>query len=168
MPHNTSFVLRTPYFRVITRDLKMTDEDLVRPPGAVVGSTPILAGEWLTYDADYKGVRGSTQNVTLGNLATDPIAFKCWPAYYDQGMTDVQVLKRVPVLFIYPGVEVDTTVYEDGGAFTMSGAVMATQVTDPDGATRCGLAPVSGTHLVVGYVTRLPAANDGKLRVFLV
>lgn len=168
MAGQRSFILRSPFVPIGTRNMRMADSDLAAPPGAVAGVEEVIAGEWLAYDEDYMGVRGTTQNVALGNLITDEIPFPCFPAYFDPGETDVQALGVIPVLFNFGKIEVDTMVYEAGDAFAMGDAVCATQVTDPDGATRCGLSITAAAGLTVGYVQRLPADNNNYLRVRLI
>jgi hypothetical protein len=139
--------LVTPVERVDRKDLVLADRALASPSNA----NPLLDGEFLEYDANKKAVRAG------GNIL-------CWAVWAERGRTDVQALGRVPVLYMGT-YEADTLIF-DGTALAHGDPLMVDNVTISL-LTKSGLKkhPLgAATELIVGYVTRLPAVNGGKLR----
>lgn len=152
------------------RDFALADKTLSDPLNAVA----LVDGEWMTLDASSKLIRGSA----IGTLATSGgaglAAVRTFPLFAERGRYDVRAMaeKKMPIL--YRGdFEFDTRVF-DAAASGGSGAAITTMLqalkvgTVAIGSRNyCGLIGHGGsadTDPVVGYVTRLPASNGGKLR----
>ena len=111
---------------------------------------PLVMGEFLEL-AGYKMQRGSGDS---------EVPTACY--YQSQGSYDVQGLGKGPFLFMGP-YEADTKIMNP----TDLAENMALMVTDVDmggGILKRGLAKWTATHHIIGYVTRLPADNNGYLR----
>lgn len=147
-------------------DFTLADPDLANPLNAVA----LVDGEWMKLDANYKIVRATTIG-TVGNEA----AARSYPLWAERGRTDVQALgeRKMPVLWL-GNWEFNTRIY-DASAVVGAGAAI-TAVDQPlkvvtitiGGRNYTGLVGHGGSGdsaLVVGYVTRLPAANGGRLRL---
>jgi hypothetical protein len=128
------------------KDLKLADPTLASPNNA----NPLLDGEFLEYDANYKGVRAG------GDIL-------CWAVWSERGRMDVQALRQVPTLYMGT-YEADTLIMDPAGPIALGDPLMVTNVTI-DTLTKSGLAQHGGgAELVVGYVTRIPSSNNNKLR----
>ena len=139
-----NFRLVTPVERVERKDLKLADTALANPNNA----NPLLDGEFLEYDANYKGVRAG------GSIL-------CWAVWSERGRSDVQALRQVPTLYMGT-YEADTVIMDPAGPISLGDPLMVTNVTI-DTLTKSGLKKWT-TGLVIGYVTRIPSANNQKLR----
>jgi hypothetical protein len=147
------------------KDLGLADTTLADPESA----TRLVDGEWVTLDANYKWVRASTIG-SVGNEAT----LSSFPVFFEAGRTDRQGMSEKKTTAIFTGEwEFDTRIY-DATSAVGSGAAMAlmkpVKVATITIGTRnyTGLVGHGGsadTALVVGYVTRMPATNGGKLRI---
>lgn len=152
------------------RDFPLADKTLSDPLNAVA----LVDGEWMTIDSSYKLVRAAA----IGTLATagagGRAAVRAFPLFAERGRYDVRAMSegKMPVLF-RGEYEFDTRVF-DAVAAAGSGAAITTvmqplKVGTVAIGTRnyCGLVGHGGaadTDPVVGYVTKLPANNGGKLR----
>lgn len=140
-----NFRLVTPVERLERKDLSLADPTLANPNGA----NPLLDGEFLEYDSSYKGVRA-------GGLILS------WAVFAERGRSDVQALRKVPVLYMGP-YEADTLIM-DATAIALGDPLMVDDVTI-SALTKSGLKKHGGgSELVVGYVTRIPSSNGQKLR----
>lgn len=140
-----NFRLVTPVERLERKDLSLADPTLANPNG----SNPLLDGEFLEYDSSYKGVRA-------GGLILS------WAVFAERGRTDVQALRKVPVLYMGP-YEADTLIM-DATSIALGDPLMVDDVTI-SALTKSGLKKHGGgSELVVGYVTRIPSSNGQKLR----
>lgn len=152
------------------RDFALADKTLSDP----LNSVALVDGEWMTLDSSSKLVRGAA----IGTLATagagGRASVRTFPLFAERGRYDVRAMaeKKMPVL--YRGdYEFDTRVF-DAAAAAGSGAAITTMLQALKVGTiligsrnYCGLVGHGGsadTDPVVGYVTRLPASNGGKLR----
>lgn len=140
----TNFSLVTDVQSLIRRDFDVADTTLVNPTVA----NPIIDGEFVFVDSSYKLVRG-----TAGAIG--------WAVFNERGRFDVQAIKKLTVLFANP-YEADTRVFTSAG-LTLGGALQIASNVSYDGQTKSGLANFS-SGVTIGYVTRLPANNGGKLR----
>lgn len=147
-------------------DFPLADPNLADPLNAVA----LVDGEWMKLDASYKIVRASTIG-SVGNEATA----RSYPLWAERGRYDVQALgeRKMPVLWL-GNWEYNTRIF-DASAVVGSGAAISA-VDQPlkvatitlGGRNYTGLVGHGGssdTSIVVGYVTRLPTANGGKLRL---
>lgn len=115
-------------------------------------ANPLVMGEWLELNTAYQMVRGSVDGALVPS-------FCVWG---ERGRTDVQALKKAPMLYL-GSYEAQTKVMDATG-LTLGEALMVGNVTY-GGLTRRGLKQHGGgAEKIVGYVTRLPANNNGFLR----
>lgn len=147
-------------------DFPLADGTLADPLNAVA----LVDGEWMVLNSDYKILRASTIG-SVGNEATK----RSFPLWAERGRYDVQAMgeRKMPVLWL-GAWEFDTRIY-DATAVVVSGAAItavdqAVKVATITIGTRnyTGLVGHGGSGdaaIVVGYVTRLPANNGGKLRL---
>ena len=147
------------------RDLSLADKLLADPLNAAA----IIDGEWLTIDGAYKWIRASAI-ATPGNAAT----VRSFPCFLERGRTDRLGMAERKTTCLFRGeYEFDTRVY-DASATVGSGAPITTVLQPLKVATitigtrnftgLVGHGGAADTNPVVGYVTRLPAVNGGKLR----
>lgn len=147
------------------RDFALADKTLADPLNAVA----LVDGEWMTLDTSYKLVRASTI-ATTDNQAT----VRSFPLWAERGRYDVRAMADVKMPILWLGeYEFDTRIF-DASATSHSGAAI-TAVLQPlkvativIGARKytglVGSAGAADTDPIVGYVTKLPANNGGKLR----
>jgi hypothetical protein len=142
----------------------LADPNLANPYNAVA----LVDGEWLTVDTNDKWVRATDI------AAADDEALKLsWPHWNEQGRTDVQALGERRTVCLWGGFwEFETRIWEDGVvggglALTMLNPVKVVTITigtrNYSGLMGSQKSDTNAIH--VGYVTRLPTANGGKLRI---
>jgi len=147
-------------------DFPLADPTLADPLNALA----LVDGEWLSLDASSKLVRAAAV-ATPGNEA----ASVSWPLWAERGRTDVQAMadRKVPLLWMGQW-EFNTRIF-DAAAVVGSGAAITTMLQGLKAVTitlgsrnYVGLVGHGGSgdsSIIVGYVTKLPAANGGKLRL---
>lgn len=147
------------------KDLPLAVPSLADPYNSVA----LIDGEWVTINSSYKWARASNV-ASVGDAAT----VRSFLVFFERGRSDRQgmAVKKTPALFLgqYEG---DTRVY-DATAEVGSGAAITTVMQPLKVATitigtrnftgLVGHGGSSDTSPVVGYVTKLPASNGGKLR----
>lgn len=150
---------------ITRRDFALADKTLADPLNAVC----LIDGEWVTLDSSYKAVRAAAIG-SVGALAT----VRSFPLFAERGRYDVRAMAdvKMPVLYMGP-YEFDTRIF-DATVALGSGAAITTVLQPLKVATVTigtrnvvGLVGHGGSadaSPVVGYVTRLPASNGGKLR----
>jgi hypothetical protein len=147
------------------KDLPLADPLLADPLNAVA----LVDGEWLTIDANYKWVR-PTAIVTVDNLAT----VRSFVCFSERGRSDRMGMADKKTTALFRGeYEADTRVF-NASAATAGGAVISFVGQGLKVATiligsrnfsgLVGHGGYADQSPVVGYVTRLPASNGGKLR----
>jgi hypothetical protein len=142
------FNLKSEFQTIHRRSFELAVPALLNPNNA----NPLIEGEFLQLDTAYKMARGT------GVSAVPSFAY-----FAEQGRYETQAIGKGP--FLYLGAyEADTKVMDAtglsvGDPLTVGDVTVAT-------LTRRGLLAVAtpGTDFVVGYVTRLPAANNNFLR----
>jgi hypothetical protein len=139
-----NFDLVTDLQQLTRRDFTVADRALVNPTNA----NPILDGEFVFVDSAYKLIRAST-----GSYA--------WCVFMEKGRFDVQALGKLTVLQL-GHYEADTRVFTSAG-LTLGGALKISSSVSLDDQTKSGLANYD-SGVIIGYVTRLPANNGGRLR----
>jgi hypothetical protein len=149
------------------RDFPLADKTLANPLNAVA----LVDGEWVTLDDSSKLVRASVIG-TPGNPASK-ISFPLWA---ERGRSDVQSLSGMKMPILFRGFyEADTRIFDatvalnGGAAITSSMQPLKVATITFSGRNFTGLVghgALSGgdTDPIVGYVTKLPAINGGKLR----
>lgn len=147
------------------RDFPLADPTLADP------NSPIRAtdGEWFTLNSSYQLVRAAVVTVP-GDLAT----VRSFPSFMEAGRYDVQANAGRKTMVLFLGVyEFDTRIF-DATVALGAGAAITTVMQPLKVATviigarnyvgLVGHGGAADTNPIVGYVTRLPASNGGKLR----
>lgn len=144
---------RRPFVPADTGALKPTD------------SRPFVDGEWLELDSSYHMARGGDDNATTEDHATVP----SFAIFAEQGRYETQAIQKLPMLYLNQ-YEAETLIFDAsaGAGVTVVGQPLFVADIDIGGIVRRGLAAnagsPSGNEFVVGYVTRLPSANNNWLR----
>jgi hypothetical protein len=147
------FDLKSEFQTIHRRSFELATPAILNPNNA----NPLIMGEFLQLNTSYKMARGS------GTAAAVP-SF-CY--FAEQGRYETQAIGKGPFLFggFY---EADTKVMDAtlGATIATVGQPLVIGDISIGGQTRRGLRAVdsAGTDFVVGYVTRLPADNNGYLR----
>jgi len=147
------------------KDLPLADKTLADPLNAVA----LIDGEWLVLNSSYQWVRASAI-VSVG----DPALIRSFVLWNERGRSDRMGMADRKSTCLFRGEhESDTRIY-DAAAVVGSGAALTAVMQPLKVATiTIGTRNFSGlvghggsadTNPVVGYVTRLPASNGGKLR----
>lgn len=147
------------------KDLSLADKSLADPNNAAA----LVDGEWMTLDSSYRWVRAAAIG-TPGTAAT----VRSFPVFFEKGRSDRLGMAERKTTCLFRGeYEFDTRVY-DASATVGSGAPISSVMQPLKVATitigsrnfvgLVGHGGSSDTSPVVGYVTRLPASNGGKLR----
>lgn len=147
------------------RDFALADKTLSDPLNALA----LVDGEWMTLDTNYNLVRAST--ITDD---TNSASVKSFPLFAERGRYDTRAIAdvKMPVLFLGQ-YEMNTRVF-DATAVLGSGAAITTVLQ----GLKAGTIVIGGRNYtglvghgghtdndpVVGFVTRLPASNGGRLR----
>lgn len=143
------------------RDYPLADPTLANPLNAAA----LVDGEWVKLDTAGKLLRAATF-ASVGDPATAPST----PLWSERGRSDTQSVRKHTTL-VGGWYEADTRIFD--AAATIGGAAAITTVgqalkvaTVTIGARNyCGLVGALNTDpYIVGYVTKLPANNGGKLR----
>jgi hypothetical protein len=143
------------------RDYPLADPTLANPLNAAA----LVDGEWVKLDTAGKLSR-ATAIGSVGQDATVPST----PLWSERGRSDTQSVRKHTTL-VGGWYEADTRIFD--AAATIGGAAAITTVgqalkvaTITIGARNyCGLVGALNTDpYIVGYVTKLPANNGGKLR----
>ena len=137
--------------RLMRPAMDVADRDLLNPHVAYP-KVPLMDGEFMTENSEYKLIRATDVPSTCPAYA--------WLEW--RGDLGAQGSGRGAIL--KGGTyEADTIMYYDAGGFALHTALMVGPVT-VDGLTRSGLVAHTGTNFVIGYITKLPASNGGRLR----
>jgi hypothetical protein len=137
----------TSWDRLLRSAQEVADKDLLNPN--VSGKVPLIDGEFVTENSEYKLIRPTSNDVPA-------YAYLEW-----RGALEVQAAGKASVVKGGP-YEADTIVF-DSTSLVLHSRLMQGDVT-VGGATRRGLLLRTASNLVMGYVTRLPASNGGRLR----
>ena len=142
----------------------LADGNLANPLNAVA----LVDGEWLTVDANDKWIRA-----TDVASADDEALVRSWPHWNEQGRTDMQATGERRTVCLWGGFwEYETRIWEDGvvgggAALAMLAPVKVVTITigtrNYSGLMGSQKSDTNAIH--VGYVTRLPTVNGGKLRI---
>jgi hypothetical protein len=148
------------------RDLSLADAALADPDNALA----LIDGEWVTIDANYRWVRAA--DVTADD---EEATVRSFPVWHERGRYDRRAMSGAKTTALFRGeYEFDTRVY-DATVALGSGAAITTimqplkvaQITigarNYVGLVGAG-ATLTDASPIVGYVTKLPASNGGKLR----
>lgn len=161
----TNFEPVSDILRVDRKDFPLADTTLLNPSNSVA----LVDGEWMTLNSVGKLVRASTVG-TPGNQASSELLYPIWA---ERGRYDIQAIGKAPVLWMGDW-EADTRIYDatavvgTGLAITAIGQPVKVATITLGGRNYTGLVGHGGsadTSKIVGYVTKLPSANGGKLRI---
>jgi hypothetical protein len=137
----------TSWEHLIRATQEVADKDLLNPN--VSGKVPLIDGEFVTENSEYKLIRPTSNDVPA-------YAYLEW-----RGALEVQASGKAAVVKGGP-YEADTIVFDSTG-LALHSRLMQGDVT-VGGGTRRGLLLRTASNLVIGYVTKLPAINGGRLR----
>lgn len=144
------------------RDFELADKTLADPNNAGC----IIDGEWLILDTNYRLLRACDFTNTSAHAAT-----KSFPCFSERGRQDRAGMSRKATDVLFRGeYEFDTRVYDAAAgsapiATILQGLKAATIVIGTRNYVGLiGHGGYSDTDPVVGFVTRLPTNNGGKLR----
>lgn len=143
-----NFKLVTPVQTQERQVFELTDRTLLNPNNA----NPLEMGEFLQFDASFKLIRGD---------GTVP-AF----AFFDEkGRSDTQAIGKVTVLLLGHYMA-DTYVFNNGAPPALGAKLMVDTVTNAarNLVAKSGLNTHGGGDLILGYVLRTAATNNGYLR----
>lgn len=152
------------------RDFPLVDPTLANPLNAVA----LVDGEWMIINTAYKILRAADITVLGTGGAAGRATVRSFPLFAERGRSDVQAMSGRKMPVIWRGeYEFDTRIYNltdvvaSGAAITtvMQGLKVATITIGS--RNYCGLVGHGGSAdaaPIVGYTTRLPAQNQGKLR----
>lgn len=149
MSHN-DFRLVSEFTNIHRRPFELVDPLILKATNA----NPLLMGEWL----QHAGTVGRMDRGGEAAGATVP----SWPVFSETGRYETQALGKVPILYMN-AFEADTLVFAAAG-LTLGAPVSVGDVTIATLVRRGLLLNPGGVVLTVGYVTRLPANNNGFLR----
>ncbi len=160
-----NFEPQSDILKVDRRDYPLADGTL----SATSNPVCLIDGEWVTLNSSMHLVR-ATDITTLNNQAT----VRSFPLFAEKGRYDVRANadKKMPILFMGQ-YEADTRIFDStatshsGAAITFALQPLKVATISFGGRKFTGLVGHAGAaddDPVVGYVTRLPAANGGKLR----
>lgn len=140
------FRLVSEFVDIKRRPFELAVPTLLDPTSA----NPLVLGEFLELDVNYKMIRG----------AASPALVPSYCVFAEQGRFETQALGKVPMLYMGT-YEAETKVMNATG-LVVGDALEVANVTY-GGQTRRGLVEFT-TGLIAGRVTRLPANNGGFLR----
>lgn len=150
--------MASPFFELVTelqtltrRDFGAADETALQP----LSTRPLIEGEWLDIDANYKLARGGDNSAGTADEGTTMLTF---PVHTERGRYDVQAIKKINVLFL--GMyEAETQVMS--ATSLVLGSALTVQDISLGGVVRRGLAIASASagRVVVGYVSKLVSST---------
>lgn len=153
-------------------NLPLADPTIADPLNAVA----LVDGEWMNLNTTGTALERATDITTPGAVTTG-LSYPCWN---ERGRSDVLATGERRTVVLWLGAwEFDSRIYD--AAAVVSGGLAITAVGQPlkvatitlggrnySGLVGHGGSPATGgtdTEPVVGYVTKLPANNGGKLRL---
>lgn len=152
------------------RDFPLAVPALADPLNAAA----LVDGEWMTLNSSYQIVRATDITVAAGGGATGRASVLCFPLWAERGRYDVRAMSgtKMPILF-RGDYEFDTRIFD--ATVVATGGLAITTVMQPLSVATITIGSRAYTGLVgtqisntampiVGYVTKLPANNGGKLR----
>lgn len=148
--------MASPLFELVTELQTLTRRDFPVAVPAILNplnAQPLVEGEWLEIDTNYKLVRGTGEG----------LAMNVFPVHTERGRYDTQAILKANVLMLgmYEADTqiVDTTALGVGDALTVQDVTIG-------GIVRRGLkkAGVTSGRVVVGYVSKLYTSGPTKVR----
>jgi len=139
--------------RLVRKPLEVADTRLLDPTGANGAVVPLIPGELVQIDSTYKWIRATN------------FSQPCFFTIEDRGDFITQATRKLSAIIGGGAFECDTIVYNT--SITTIGAAVQGGVVNNSlsgNLNRAGLVPSAG-GLVIGYVTRAAANNNGLLRI---
>ena len=142
-----NFELITELIPLTRRDFPVDDDSILSPNNV----RPLVDGEFLQLNSDYKLERGGDNNASTPDEGTNPNVF---PVHTERGRYDVQAIRMASVLMLQM-YEAQTTIVDTTSLVV--GSVLTVQDISLGGIVRRGLALGGSTsgRIVVGYVSRI-------------
>jgi len=143
-----------------TRDFPLVDPDLANPYNAEC----LVDGEWMSITTEYKMERAADIS-TAGNAA----AAQSYPLWAERGRYDVQALGERKASLIWLGMwEFDSRIFlattmAVGRRVAVASITIGTRIYA--GLVDNGTIGTPGGGITVGFITRMPSSNGGKLRI---
>lgn len=155
-----NFELITELQTLTRRDFPVADPTILQP----LGAAPLLDGEWLELDGNYKLARKPeiTGHTAVGGTK-EGANLLVFPVHTERGRYDTQAIGKVNVLYF--GMYEAETKVADLTSLNVGDALTVADLGAGAGAyqDKRGLAKKAGSSVVVvGYVSRLP--GGGKVR----
>jgi len=148
-----NFELITELQTLTRRDFPIADEASLNP----LGTRPLIEGEWLELDSNYKLARAGDNNASTVDEGTSPNVFV---VHTERGRYDTQAIKKVNVLML--GMyEAETLVVDQTGPLAL-GDMLTVQDITYGGLVRRGLKKNTGStsgRVVVGYVSKIVSST---------
>lgn len=155
---------------IATRDVVLADPTLMDPYNAVC----LFDGEWMVEDTAGKAIRASTIG-SVGNEAT----LKSFPHWLEKGRTDARAQGEPKSTWLWMHAwEFDTRIFNAavavGNGATITAWMQPLKVATitltgvPGSRNYSGLVGHGGSgdaSPIVGFVSKLPALNGGRLRI---
>ena len=148
------FELKSEFQTIHRRSFELATPAILNPNNA----QPLIEGEFLQLNTAYKMARGSADGL-----------LPAFAYFAERGRYETQAIGKGP--FLYMGAyEADTKVMDTTLEATITAVGQPLMVNDVTigGIVHRGLSALpaspAGTEYVVGFVTRLPADNNGYLR----
>jgi hypothetical protein len=156
------------FFRLVSefqtinrRSFPFVDREVLNPNGV----RPLIHGEFLQLSSGStkgKMFRGGDDTVSTPGTPDNEATIPSYCYFAEQGRYEVQAIDKGPFLYMH-SFEADTKVM-DGDGLSIGSALTVWDIDALGGSiVRRGLA-VRSSGYTIGYVTRLPADNNGWLR----
>lgn len=153
-----TFKLTTGFTDLQRRSFDLADPGILKATNA----RPVAGGEWFQFDSAYKMARGGDNSQGTPGTPDDEATVPSYVFFGEgPGRTDMQAIAKGTFIFLNDH-EADTKICDADG-LAIGDPLSVWDVNYGDGIIRRGLAKASAGY-VVGYVTRLPANNNGWLR----
>lgn len=151
------------------RDFALADKTLANPLNAVA----LVDGEWMTINSSLQALRAT--DVTTPGAEPGNYTFLLNPTFAERGRYDTQAIAGTKFPLLWLGeYEFDTRIFDattvvgTGAAITLVGQPLKVATITLSGRNFTGLVGAvyneAAPTKFVGYVTRLPTNNSGKLR----
>lgn len=151
-----NFNLISEFQTIHRRSFELNERAILKPSNV----RPLVDGEFLQHDAAYKMARGGDNVETIPGTPDNEAAVPSFAWFAEKGRYETQAIGKGPLLYL-GDYEADTVIMNATG-LTLGEAVSVWDI-DIGGIVRRGLAALSAGYRV-GYVTRLPATNNGYVR----
>jgi len=147
-------------FRLISEFLSLQTRDFTPAVASLMDPTglrPLIDGEFLIINGAGQAAREGDNNAGTA----DESLIKAWPTFFYKGSYDVQMLNKVPLLWI-GNFEAETLIMLATGI--LQGSALSVRDVAVGGIVYRGLGLATVAGWTMGYAHKLPAVNNGWLR----